>query len=62
MGQGFELDLSTVVPSLAGPKRPQDRVPLSQAKAMYRDALAAQLAVQTKAAVGTATPNVIAEK
>ena len=27
----LELDLSTVEPSLAGPKRPQDRVPLSQA-------------------------------
>ncbi|MEO7359502.1 MAG: aconitate hydratase AcnA, partial [Gemmatimonadaceae bacterium] len=41
----LELDLSTVVPSLAGPKRPQDRVPLSQSKSMYRDALAAQLAL-----------------
>ena len=29
----LELDLSTVVPSLAGPKRPQDRVALSDAKA-----------------------------
>jgi aconitate hydratase len=28
----LELDLSSVVPSLAGPKRPQDRIPLSQAK------------------------------
>ena len=28
----LELDLSTVVPSLAGPKRPQDRVPLADAK------------------------------
>ncbi|WP_018866335.1 MULTISPECIES: aconitate hydratase AcnA [unclassified Thioalkalivibrio] len=27
----LELDLSTVEPSLAGPKRPQDRIPLSQA-------------------------------
>ncbi len=35
-----ELDLSTVVPSLAGPKRPQDRVPLDAAKAMFRTALA----------------------
>jgi aconitate hydratase len=34
-----ELDLSTVVPSLAGPKRPQDRVPLTRAKAMFRTAL-----------------------
>jgi len=30
-----ELDLSTVEPSLAGPKRPQDRVPLHKAKAVY---------------------------
>ncbi len=31
-----ELDLSTVEPSLAGPKRPQDRVPLRKAKSVYR--------------------------
>ncbi|HXA35269.1 MAG TPA: aconitate hydratase AcnA [Steroidobacteraceae bacterium] len=30
-----ELDLSTVEPSLAGPKRPQDRVPLRSAKSVY---------------------------
>ena len=35
----LELDLSTVVPSIAGPKRPQDRVPLAAAKAMFRTAL-----------------------
>jgi aconitate hydratase len=35
----LELDLSTVVPSLAGPARPQDRVPLDRAKARYREAL-----------------------
>ncbi|HTJ24324.1 MAG TPA: aconitate hydratase AcnA [Gemmatimonadaceae bacterium] len=40
----LELDLGTVEPSLAGPKRPQDRVPLSRAKAMYREALEADLA------------------
>jgi aconitate hydratase A / 2-methylisocitrate dehydratase len=33
------LDLSTVVPSLAGPKRPQDRVALADAKNAFRDAL-----------------------
>jgi aconitate hydratase len=33
------LDLSTVEPSLAGPKRPQDRVPLSNMKPAWRDAL-----------------------
>jgi aconitate hydratase len=35
----LELDLSTVEPSLAGPKRPQDRVPLKSSKAMFREAL-----------------------
>jgi aconitate hydratase len=33
------LDLSTVEPSIAGPKRPQDRVPLSQARQSFEDAL-----------------------
>ena len=37
----LELDLSTVEPSLAGPKRPQDRVPLASAKPMFREALGA---------------------
>src|SRR4051794_5456613 len=35
----LELDLSTIEPSLAGPKRPQDRVPLGNAKTMFRAAL-----------------------
>ncbi|MEU3332101.1 aconitate hydratase AcnA [Glutamicibacter creatinolyticus] len=32
----LELDLSTVVPSIAGPKRPQDRIELSSAKEQFR--------------------------
>ncbi|MBF6146055.1 MULTISPECIES: aconitate hydratase AcnA [Nocardia] len=32
----LELDLSTVVPSIAGPKRPQDRILLSESKAAFR--------------------------
>jgi aconitate hydratase len=36
----LELDLSTVVPSIAGPKRPQDRISLSDAKPAFRGALA----------------------
>ncbi|WIX76113.1 aconitate hydratase [Amycolatopsis carbonis] len=32
----IELDLSTVVPSIAGPKRPQDRIELSDAKSSFR--------------------------
>jgi aconitate hydratase len=35
----LELDLSTVVPSIAGPKRPQDRVVLDEAKNCFRQAL-----------------------
>lgn len=35
----LELDLSTIEPSLAGPKRPQDRVPLGSAKTLFRSAL-----------------------
>jgi aconitate hydratase len=35
----LELDLSTVEPSLAGPKRPQDRVSLSGAQQAFREAL-----------------------
>jgi aconitate hydratase len=38
------LDLHTVEPSLAGPRRPQDRVPLSNAAQMYKEALAIDLA------------------
>jgi aconitate hydratase len=34
-----ELDLGEVEPSLAGPRRPQDRVPLSAARASFEDAL-----------------------
>lgn len=35
----LELDLSTVVPSIAGPKRPQDRIVLSQSKPSFEKAL-----------------------
>ncbi|WP_226344974.1 aconitate hydratase AcnA [Agilicoccus flavus] len=35
----LELDLSTVVPSIAGPKRPQDRILLSEAKDSFRKVL-----------------------
>jgi aconitate hydratase A / 2-methylisocitrate dehydratase len=34
----LELDLATVLPSLAGPRRPQDRVPLAELKASFRAA------------------------
>ncbi|WP_298012950.1 aconitate hydratase AcnA [uncultured Castellaniella sp.] len=37
----LELDLGTVVPSIAGPKRPQDRILLSESKPSFQKSLAA---------------------
>ncbi|MGB6717329.1 MAG: aconitate hydratase AcnA, partial [Candidatus Acidiferrales bacterium] len=37
----LELDLADVVPTIAGPKRPQDKVPLTQAKSVFQKSLAA---------------------
>src|SRR5262245_37307155 len=42
--QSIELDLSTVEPSIAGPKRPQDRVSLNKAKVNFQQALEIMLA------------------
>ena len=42
----LSLDLSTVEPSLAGPKRPQDRVPLSEMKSHWRKSLNAPIGHQ----------------
>src|SRR5438270_923059 len=39
----LQLDLGTVVPSIAGPARPQDRVPLNQSKPMFAAALVTSL-------------------
>ena len=53
----LELDLSTVEPSLAGPKRPQDRVSLRQAKTKFEQALEAMLAERKpKGAVAVQKP------
>jgi aconitate hydratase len=59
----LELDLASVVPSLAGPKRPQDRVALEEMKSVFHKALTASVkergyelkpeAVTRKAKVGT---------
>ena len=52
----LELDISTVVPSLAGPKRPQDRVALTDVKAGFEAALKkvnAERGVATKPPVKT---------
>jgi aconitate hydratase A / 2-methylisocitrate dehydratase len=42
----LELDLSTIEPSLAGPRRPQDRVPLAKSKQAFQEALPAMVAKQ----------------
>ncbi|WP_416900292.1 MAG: aconitate hydratase AcnA [Minwuia sp.] len=46
----LELDISTVEPSLAGPKRPQDRVPLSEAAGAFDKALTEVFKVTDKSA------------
>jgi aconitate hydratase len=52
----LQLDLSTVEASLAGPKRPQDRIPLKMAKQSYREALHLELErAGTPAGVAAAT-------
>jgi aconitate hydratase len=53
----LELDLATVEPSLAGPRRPQDRVPLKTAKTVYETNVkksAEERAAKTPAAKGAA--------
>ena len=55
----LELDLSTVEPSLAGPKRPQDRVSLRQAKMKFQQALTTMLA--ERKAKGSAAKPAVAE-
>jgi len=49
----LELDLSTVEPSLAGPRRPQDRVSLTRAKAAFQAALPTMQAPPKAAAART---------
>src|SRR5438874_2262282 len=44
----IELDLQTVEPSLAGPRRPQDRVSLKQAKSSFQAALSTMLATSPR--------------
>ena len=51
----LELDLSTVEPSLAGPKRPQDRVPLRQSKVRFAQALETMLSERKVKAVAAPT-------
>jgi aconitate hydratase len=43
----LELDLSTIKPSIAGPKRPQDRIALDQAKSKFNEALPSYIREKT---------------
>jgi aconitate hydratase len=52
----IELDLSTVEPSLAGPKRPQDRVSLRQAKYKFQQAVDTMLAERKPKPLPTSKP------
>ena len=51
----LELDLSTVVPSIAGPKRPQDRIKLSEAKQTFEQTLVPTYAPETHKLVDLTT-------
>jgi aconitate hydratase len=50
----LELDLSSVEPSMAGPKRPQDRVPLAKSKQVFREALPGLMKTQSAGRVPVA--------
>ncbi|MBL8137312.1 MAG: aconitate hydratase AcnA [Acidobacteria bacterium] len=52
--EGLEIDLATIVPSLAGPRRPQDRVALSGAKQSFAGSLE-ELKKGVKVAAGGGT-------
>jgi len=54
----IELDLGAIEPSLAGPKRPQDRVALSAAKSTFAAALPQMLAERKKPAAAPAAAEV----
>ncbi|GGJ62328.1 aconitate hydratase AcnA [Deinococcus aquiradiocola] len=53
----IELDLGTVVPSLSGPKRPQDRVSLTDMKQVYQEALTAPVKARGFELPGSALAN-----
>jgi len=50
----IELDLTTVEPSLAGPRRPQDRVSVKQVKSSFNTALPSMMTVSSKQAAEAA--------
>jgi aconitate hydratase len=57
----LELDLGTVEPSLAGPRRPQDRVPLGQVGTSFRASFPKEFADGAAAPSAGATATAVAE-
>jgi aconitate hydratase len=56
----LHLDLASIVPSLAGPTRPQDRVKLTESKANFHAALEKMLAKSPEASAAGSTPTAAA--
>jgi aconitate hydratase len=54
----LEIDLGSIVPSLAGPTRPQDRVRLTESKASFHSSLEKMLAKSTKPSAAEATAKI----
>ncbi|MFI7482694.1 aconitate hydratase [Kocuria sp. M1R5S2] len=57
----LELDLSTVVPSISGPKRPQDRISLTDAKAQFHEDILNYATHVDDAATGDTVDDVAAQ-
>jgi aconitate hydratase len=58
----LSLDLATVEPSLAGPKRPQDRVALSNAGESFRQALPSLIKPKAKPAAGVSMDSAVRQE
>jgi aconitate hydratase len=58
----LDLDLAAVVPSVAGPRRPQDRVALADAGGSFRAALPSLLGPRAGTTAGTATATLAGER
>jgi aconitate hydratase len=57
----MHLDLGSIVPSLAGPTRPQDRVKLTESKSGFRASLARMLSKSVPSSPAAATPDLAAK-
>lgn len=58
--ESSELDISTIVPSISGPKRPQDRIELRESRPVFKrdlESLKSQSGIESKGAVKTKIDN-----